>query len=199
LETVNTNAAQIGISPDGHWIMVTERGIDQIDVIPLSDDQTPGALHKVASAGHGPFGFAFSDALRLYIAESVHGSTSAYDLDLDGSLSVLASALSTGQGATCWLAISPDNKWVYVTNTSSRSISSYRVADDGGLSLTASIATTTAGPPIDVVVDTTGEHLSVVTADGTIETFLVDRAAGSLSPIQTITGLPTGSNGLTGN
>lgn len=199
LNTVDTNAAQIGISPDGHWIMVTERAIDQIDVIPLSDSHTPGQPQKVASAGHGPFGFAFSDALRLYIAESAAGTTSAYDIDPRGSLSVLAAALSTGQGATCWVAISPDNTWVYVTNTSSRSISSYRVAENGGLTLVASIATATAGRPIDVVVNTTGEYLSAVTAEGAIETFLVNRTSGSLSPIQTLSGLPTGSNGLAGN
>jgi DNA-binding beta-propeller fold protein YncE len=199
LSSSNTNAAQIGISPDGHWIIVTERGIDQIDVIPLSEDDTPGTPHTVVSAGHGPFGFSFSDALRLYIAESAGGSTSAYDINLRGSISVLAAALPTGQGATCWLAISPDNQWIYVTNTSSKSISSYRIARDGGLTLAASIAATTAAPPIDVVVDTTGESLSVLTTDGALETFRIDRTSGSLSSIQTLTGLPTGSNGLAGN
>jgi len=199
LNTADTNAAQIGISPDGHWIMVTERALDQIDVIPLSDQQIPGQPRKIVSAGRGPFGFAFSDALRLYIAESAAGTTSAYDIDPSGSLSVLASAISTGQAATCWLTISPDNRWVYVTNTSSRSISSYRVTEDGGLTLVASIATNTTGRPIDVVIDTTGEHLSTVTADGAIETFRVDPASGLLTSIQILSGLPPGSNGLTGN
>src|SRR5262249_24953794 len=68
LRATTTNAAQIGISPDGLWIVVTERGIDQIDVIPLSEAaHTPGAPHTLPSAGHGPFGFAFSDAVRLYV------------------------------------------------------------------------------------------------------------------------------------
>src|SRR3569832_737990 len=60
LRPANTNAAQIGISPDGRWIMVTERGVDQIDVLPLSDEHTPGAALSTASAGGSPFGFAFS-------------------------------------------------------------------------------------------------------------------------------------------
>ena len=199
LNTADTNAAQIGISPDGHWIMVTERALDQIDVIPLSDKQIPGQPRKIASAGHGPFGFAFSDAVRLYIAESAAGTTSAYDIDPSGTLSVLASAISTGQAATCWLTISPDNRWVYVTNTSSRSISSYRVTENGGLTLVASIASNTTGRPIDAFIDTTGEYLSTVTADGAIETFRVDLASGSLTSIQILSGLPPGSNGLTGN
>jgi 6-phosphogluconolactonase len=199
LRPAHTNAAQIGISPDGKWIAVTERGVDQIDVIPLSDDYTPGVPHSTASAGHAPFGFAFSDALHVYIAESAAGTASSYDIGSDGSLSALSSAISTGQRSTCWLVVTPDDQWIYVTNTSSRSISSYRSAEDGGLTLEASVAATTAGPPIDLVVDATGDHLSVLTADGSIETFLIDRTSGSLSSIQSISGLPSGSNGLIGN
>jgi len=199
LRTANTNAAQIGISPDGRWIMVTERGVDQIDVIALSDERTPGIPQGIASAGQSPFGFAFSDTLQLYIAESAAGTTSAYDIDPRGRLSVLTPALSTGQRATCWLAVTPDNRWVYVTNTSSRSISSYQAAEGKGLMLAVSVAATTAGPPIDIIIDMTGDHLSVLTADGSIETFQIDKTSGSLSSIQTISGLPAGSNGLVGN
>jgi 6-phosphogluconolactonase (cycloisomerase 2 family) len=39
----------------------------------------------------------------------------------------------------CWLAVTPDNKWVYVTNTSSRSITSYRAAEDTSLTLVAPV------------------------------------------------------------
>jgi len=198
LRPANTNAAQIGISPDGRWIMVTERAVDQIDVIPLSDEHTPGTALSTASAGSSPFGFAFSTNLQLYIAESAAGTTSAYDIDAGGSLSVLSSALATGQKATCWLAVTPDDQWVYVTNTASRTISRFRAADKG-LTLVAAVAATTAGPPIDIVIDMTGDHLSVLTADGSIETYRIDAASGSLSLIQTISGLPAGSNGLAGN
>lgn len=199
LRAASTNAAQIGISPDGRWLVVTERGIDQVDLIPLSADHIPGPVRAVPSAGHGPFGFAFSDTLRLYIAESAAGTTSAYDLDVEGAPSVLSAALPTQQRATCWLAISPDNQWVYVTNTASRSISSYRISQDGSLRLVASIAATTAAPPVDVIVDTAGAHLSVLTTDGSIETFLIDRSLGSLTSLQTVSSLPAGANGLTGN
>jgi 6-phosphogluconolactonase len=199
LRAANTNAAQIGISPDGRWIMVTERGVDQIDVIPLSDEHTPGPPRSMPSAGHSPFGFAFSNTLQLYIAESAAGTTSAYDIDFRGNLSVLSSALSTGQKATCWLAVTSDNKWVYVTNTASSSISLYRAAEDKGLTLATSVAATTTGRPIDIAIDSTGNYLSVLTADGSIETFRVDAVSGALSSIQTVSGLPAGSNGLVGN
>lgn len=199
LRATNTTAAQIAISPDGRWIVVTERGADEIDLVQLSEDHRPGTVKRMPSAGHGPFGFAVSNTLRLYIAESSAGTASAYDINSGGTLSVLSAALPTQQRATCWLTISPDEKWVYVTNTASRSISSYRVAQDGSLLLVASVATTTSAPPLDATVDATGSHLNVLETDGSIETFLVDKASGLLSSQQIVPGLPSGANGLTGN
>ena len=37
--------------------------------------------------------------------------------------------------------------------------------------LAAAVAATTSGPPIDLVIDTTGDHLSVLTADGSSKHF----------------------------
>jgi len=128
LRETDTNASQIAISPDGLWIVVTERAIDQIDVVPLDRNHVPGTPLAATSAGGGPFGFAFSDEARLYVSEAGAGTTSAYDIDSQGALHVLSAAVPTQQRATCWLAITPDNTLAYVSNTSSSSLSSYRIA-----------------------------------------------------------------------
>jgi hypothetical protein len=47
-------------------------------------------------------------------------------------------------------------------------------------------------------VDATGNYLSVLAADGSIETYRIDTTSGALTSIQTISGLPTGTNGLIG-
>jgi 6-phosphogluconolactonase (cycloisomerase 2 family) len=177
--------------------VVTERGINQIDVVPLNDNHLPGTPRSMTSAGNGPFGFAFTDKVRLYVSEAAAGTASAYDIDSQGMLRVLSAAVPTQQRATCWLAISPDNKLVYVSNTASGSISSFRVAEDGTLMRLISVAATTAGAPLDVIVDADGNYLSVLTTEGTIETFRIDEISGSLSSVQTISGLPSGTNGLT--
>jgi 6-phosphogluconolactonase (cycloisomerase 2 family) len=198
LRATNTNAAQIAISPDGLWIVVTERGISQIDVVPLDQNHVPGTPRSAPSAGGGPFGFAFSDAARLYVSEAGAGTTSAYEVDSQGMLRVLSAAVPTQQRATCWLAIAPDNDLMYVSNTASGSISSYRIAQDGTLTRLISVAATTAGNPLDVIVSADGDYLSVLTTDGSIETFRIDVTSGSLSSIQMVSGLPSGTNGLTG-
>ena len=111
---------------------------------------------------------------------------------------MLSAAVPTQQGATCWVAITPDNTLAYVSNTSSSSLSSYRVAQDGTLTLLISVAATTAGRPVDVIISEDGNYLSALTTDGSIETFRIDPTSGSLTSIQTVTGLPSGTNGLTG-
>ena len=112
---------------------------------------------------------------------------------------MLSAAVPTGQRATCWLALSPDQKLLYVSNTASGSISSYRVAEDGELTLLVSVAATTVGKPLDLTIDASGNYLSVLTTEGSIETFRIDGISGSLSFIQTISGLPSGTNGLAGS
>jgi 6-phosphogluconolactonase (cycloisomerase 2 family) len=198
LHSAETNPAQISISPDGLWIVVTEHGSSQIDVLPLDQNYRPGTPRSETSAGRGPFGFAFSNDLHLYVSEAGAGTTSAYDLDSRGTLHVLSAAVPTHQRATCWLAITPDNKLMYVSNTASGSLSSYRMAEDGTLMLLISVAATPAGRPLDLIVDADGNYLSVLTTEGSIETFRVDATSGSLTSIQTISGLPSGANGLTG-
>jgi len=198
LQAADTNAAQISISPDGLWIVVTEHGINQIDLLPLDQNHLPGTPRRETSAGSGPFGFAFSDHTHIYVSEAGTGSASAYDVDSQGILHVLSAAVPTQQRATCWLAITPDNKLMYVSNTASGSVSSYRVAEDGTLTRLISIAATTSGGPLDLIVDADGNYLSVLTTEGSIETFRIDATSGSLTSIQTISGLPSGANGLTG-
>jgi 6-phosphogluconolactonase (cycloisomerase 2 family) len=199
LQATDTNAAQISISPDGLWIVVTERGISQIDLLPLDQNHLPNTPRSETSAGSGPFGFAFSDDMHIYVSEAGTGSVSAYDVDSQGILHVLSAAVPTQQRATCWLAITPDNKLMYVSNTASSSLSSYRVAEDGTVTRLISIAATTVGRPLDLIVDADGNYLSVLTTEGSIETFRIDVTSGSLTSIQTISGLPPGANGLTGH
>jgi 6-phosphogluconolactonase len=198
LRATDTSGAQIAISPDGRWILVTERGINEVDAVPLLPGFVPGVPRSSPSAGGGPFGFGFGDSLRLYVSEAAAGTASAYDLEADGTLHVLSAAVPTQQRATCWLTIVPGSNLVYVTNTPSSSVSSFRIANDGTLTSPISVAATTTGNPLDVTVSADGNYLSVLTTDGSIESFRIDETTGALSSVQRISGLPAGANGLVG-
>jgi len=198
LHPTDTTANQIAISPDGLWIIVTNRDSNQIDVIPLQQNHAPGTPVTAKSAGSGPFGFEFTDATHLYVSESGAGTTSAYSLDSQGNLHTLSAAVPTQQKTTCWMAITPDRSLVYVSNTVSDSLSSYHIATDGTLVQPVSVVATTSGGSLDLIVDATGNYLSVLGTNGSIETYRVDTTSGALTSIQKISGLPTGTNGLIG-
>ncbi len=193
-----TDAAQIAISRNGKWIVVTERGTRQIDTFALDANGAATSLHSFRSAGSEPFGFAFRRAAQFYVSESGSNSASGYRLDALGHLTTLNGPVHTRQSATCWLAITPDGNLAYVTNTGSGTISSYRIATDGTLSLVHAVAASTQGGPLDVTVSHDGQYLTTLTTSGNLAVFRIDAATSNLTPVQNISGLPLGSNGIAG-
>ena len=72
---------------------------------------------------------------------------SAYSVAFNGSLtSIGASPVADDQTAPCWVAISPDGRYLFAVNTGSGEISSYQIAPDGSLTLIGStVVSNTAG------------------------------------------------------
>ena len=62
LSTKNADPAQVGFSPDGRTLVVTERGTDSIVSFAVGADGTLGmADDRSPSSGPTPYGFAFTD------------------------------------------------------------------------------------------------------------------------------------------
>jgi 6-phosphogluconolactonase len=102
------------------------------------------------------------------------------------------------QQAACWVAVTPDGRFAYTTNTGSGSISGYRVGHGGGLTLLdADGQTGHTGPgPIDMALTGSSRFLySLNSGDGTISGFRV-KADGGLAPIDGSSGLPAAATGL---
>ena len=198
LSAPSTEAAQIALSPDGRFVVVTETGTSMISVFPIDGNGVAGNRRTQPSLGRGPFGFAFRNASQLYVSEVGSRCASAYALDPDGSLRTLSAAVATGQSATCWVAITPDTRTAFVANTGAQSISTFAIAEDGTLTLQDDVATTTHGGPLDLVLTANGRFLDALTTTGTIEVYRIDEASTALTRLDTITGLPPGTNGLTG-
>lgn len=198
LSARSTGAVQVAFSPDGAFIVVTERDTGLIDTFSVDADGLVGNHHTQPSAGRGPFGFAFRNPSQVYVSEAGSASASAYELDSQGFLHTISAAVQTGQSATCWLAITPDQRRAFVANTSARSISAFDIALDGSLSLRAAVAATTNGGPLDLTISSNGQLLSVVTTSGNIQVFQIDSASAALTAVGLATGLPRGTNGLVG-
>jgi 6-phosphogluconolactonase (cycloisomerase 2 family) len=197
------DAAQVGFSPDGDRLVVTEKATNQLVTFPVLPDGTLGSSSVItASQGQTPFGFAFDKRGTLIVSEAFGGvvdasAMSSYRPNQPGWDPISAS-IGTTETAACWVAVTPNGRFAYTTNTGSASISGYAVGADGSLSLLDADGVTgsTGAGPIDVDVSRNGRFLYTLNSAGhSISGFRVE-ADGALTPVATVTNLPVGANGL---
>ena len=108
--------------------------------------------------------------------------------------------MPTTQTAACWTAVTPNGRYVYVTNTGSGSISGYRVDFEGAIALLNDDGRTgdtgSGSTPIDVVITDSGRYLyNLNSGTHTIGAFRI-QSDGSLTRLPFVGGLPAGTNGL---
>jgi 6-phosphogluconolactonase len=163
--------AQVGFSPDGDHLVVTERATNRIDVFAVNGNGTLGTVRYNMSAGATPFGFLFRDDGTLVVSEAVGGMpdasvTSSYRIQNDGTLQTISGAVPTMETAACWVAIPAQGNFAYVTNTASGTISGYGLNGMGQLMpLNASGITGDLGStarPIDFEFAPCGRYLFVL-------------------------------------
>lgn len=196
-----TDPAQIAFTPDGSVLVVTEKSTNRLVTYTIGSNGRPSDPTPHDATGITPFGFAFGKRSQLFISEAFGGApnasaVSSYAISHQGDLQVLSPSAGTTQTAACWVVVTNDGRFAYVTNTGSGSTSSYEISFDGGLTLLNALAGKT-GPgsgPIDVDLTHDGRFLSALSSAGKIDTFRV-QAQGGLTPLPGVK-VPTGSNGL---
>jgi 6-phosphogluconolactonase (cycloisomerase 2 family) len=205
LSAQGVGAAEIKFGPGGSDLIVTEKATNRIVAYPVGRDGLPAAQPIVtASNGKTPFGFDFARDRSLIVSEAVGGAANAgtvssYRLARSGLLSVVTASAPDKQSAPCWIAVTPDRRFAYTTNTASSTISGYRVDEEGALALLD--ATVSAGAnsgPIDLTIAGAGRFLYALGGKNqTIVSFLIG-PDGSLSAGSVVSGLPGAANGLVG-
>ncbi|MEY4563131.1 MAG: hypothetical protein RLZZ618_2408 [Pseudomonadota bacterium] len=201
-----TGSAQVGFSPDGDVLLVTEKATNKLTSYRVRRDGRIDAPVVTASAGVTPFGFAFDRRGHALVSEAFGGAANAsavssYRFADWGAAKpmVISASVATTQTAACWVVVTPNGRYAYVTNTASGTISSYKVQKSGQLALAQGIATTSGAGPIDAAIAADGRGLFVLNAgSNSITSFAIDRD-GSLTAASSVTGLPAGSNGLAAN
>lgn len=151
---------QVSISPDGKFVIVNgflktvtpTQPANQLLAFPINSDGTLGTVVTSASAGVGPFGGRFGNGAlaSTYVVTEAAGTTvSSYALASSGAFSVLSGPVTvTAQAAPCWLAITPDNRFAYVSNGSGV-VSLFTLDASGHLALAnANAATEAATQPV---------------------------------------------------
>ena len=139
-----SDPAQLGFTPDGSTLIVTERGTDSISAIPVLADGTLGTRKTIASSGPTPYGFAVTGTGTLVVTEAFRAqkgaaAASSYRVVGDTITPVTASA-GNGRSEICWAVVTQDGRWAFTTNFADGAVSRYSIAADGSLRLDDSVA-----------------------------------------------------------
>jgi 6-phosphogluconolactonase (cycloisomerase 2 family) len=150
----------------------------------------PGEPVVTNSNGAVPFGFGITRQGTIVVSEAAASSVSSYQLTEGGALSTVTASLPVGQGAACWVAVSPDGRFAYTGNASG-SISGFSIGRDGALTaLNADGLTALAPRPNDLAV--AGDYLYAVNpAVGEVTAYRILRD-GRLVQLPGVTGLGAG-------
>jgi 6-phosphogluconolactonase (cycloisomerase 2 family) len=146
LSAENADPAQLGFTPDGKLLVVTERGTDSIVSFTVAPDGRLGDMKVAASSGPTPYGFAFTpDGSTLVVTEAFRAekgaaAASSYRISM-GEIAPATRSLGNGRSEICWAVVTPDGRYVFTTNFADGAVSSYRIGADGSLTL----ANATAG------------------------------------------------------
>lgn len=201
-----TGSAQLGFSPDGDVLLVTEKATNKLTSYRVRRDGRIDAPVVTASVGVTPFGFAFDRRGHALVSEAFGGAANASAVSSYGFEDwapakpvVISASVADTQSAACWVVTTPNGRYAYVTNTGSGTISSYSIQKSGKLTLAQGIAATSGSGPIDAAISADGRGLFVLNAgSNSITSFAIARD-GSLAAAGSVTGLPAGSNGLAAN
>ena len=199
-----TGPAQVGFDNDGEVLVVTEKATNKLTTYRVRHDGRIGAPVVTASVGVTPFGFAFDRRGNVLVSEAFGGAANAsavssYGFEDGAQPLAISRSVADTQSAACWVVVTPNGRYAYVTNTGSGTISSYAVQKSGKVSLNQAVAGTAGAGPIDAAIAATGRALFVLNSGSqTISSFSVG-TDGSLANAGRVAGLPAGANGLAAN
>jgi 6-phosphogluconolactonase (cycloisomerase 2 family) len=125
------------------------------------------------------FAFTFDSEGSLVIVNAAFGNLSTYNINANGSLSLVSRGGPDGQRAACWVTVVDGN--FYAANAGSANLSQYTIDENGTVALVNPIAATDIPGAVDMA--TSGHFLYAQSgASGTVKAFAVNED-GSLSPI----------------
>ena len=207
LSTANSGAASLSFSPDGQFLLVTEKLTNSIDAFHIQIDGTLGPIVVNPGAGPGTFAVSFAPNGAALVSETGpsggHNAAaiSSFAVEASGTLSVISANVPTLGAATCWQAVTPDGRFVYTSNSGTSTISGFSIAANGALTALSGtvVATLPAGSiNLDIAITADGKFLYTLNSGtGTINIFAIEKD-GSLTSLGDMGGLSAsaGFNGI---
>jgi 6-phosphogluconolactonase len=152
------------------FYQIGENGVQQASMAPIKTEP-----------GTGPRHFTFSkDGQYLYVAEELSSSVSLYELDLEQEQTRFMQRLSTlpsdydGQNSVADIHLSPDGKFLYVSNRGHESLAIYQVNPNDGRLAFIGHQSVLGKTPRNFLIDPKGTFL-LVANENTDEIIFFDR------------------------
>ena len=195
--------AQVGFSPDGRVLVVTERGTNAIMAFPVDESGQLGEPAMTPSSGPTPYGFAFSRTGVLVVTEAFGarvGKAAASSYMMNGHVpSPVSRSVGNGRSEICWAAVTGDGRYAFTTNFADGAVSRYDIDDGGALRLgdaTAAVSVDGRKGLRDLGLSWESRFLYALDADsGQMYGWSV-AADGALTTIGSWGGLPLTAGGL---
>jgi 6-phosphogluconolactonase len=199
LTATNTGPSSLAFSPDGHFLLVTEKITNNIDVFSVESDGSLSQPQVTPDPVPGVFDVVFSpDGAALIVQtggsrNSSASSVSSYLVQAGGTLSPVTGSVPTLGTFACWVALTPNGQFAYVANSLSSTISGFAIDNSGDV--TALPGTVVASLPtgsfnLDIAVSQDARYVYTLNSGtGTIGIFAVQpngslRLTGSASGLQ---------------
>jgi DNA-binding beta-propeller fold protein YncE len=192
----NSSPEQIGFSPNGAVLVVTEKAAGVIDSYTVGATAVPGSPLVTPSNSAGPYGFAFTPQGYLILSEAGTGTLSSYSISGSGVLTTLSGSLPDFGLAPCWVAVSPNGQFAYADNAHGGTISGYVIGQTGTMSLFSSVAAHTAIPNLDLAFGGSYQSEFLYVLNGNSITSFAAHSDGSISQVSSTGGLPASATGL---
>jgi 6-phosphogluconolactonase len=210
LSAGSSGASSLAFSPNGNFLVVTERTTNKLDVFSVQGDGTLSHAVVSPSVGPGVFAVAFAPNGAALASEtgpagvSNSSAISSYSLQANSTLAPITASQPTLGAANCWNAITPNGRFVYVSNSASATISAFAVGNNGTLTPvgpTVVASNPTGATNLDIAVSRDGNFLYTLNSgNGTIGVFRIQND-GTLVPVGAVNGLEAagGLNGIAAN
>jgi 6-phosphogluconolactonase (cycloisomerase 2 family) len=203
-------SGSVAFSPDGQFLIVTEKATNNLDVFKVQSDGSLSRATITKSVGPGAFSAAFTLSHVAVVSETGPGgpnssAISSYAVQSDGTLTPISSSVPTLGSANCWNVVTPDGRFVYVSNAGSASISGFAIGGDGSLTpLPGTVLglNPTGSANIDITVSSDGKFLYTLNAGtGAVGIFAIQPTNGTLTDLGTAGSLAaaSGLNGIAAN
>jgi 6-phosphogluconolactonase len=189
------NAHSIVISPDNHFALAADLGIDQVlcyqlDAATSKLSPNPQQPFVKAPAGAGPRHIRFHPNGKLvYVINEIKNSVTVFDYETAAGKLAEKQTISTlpdgfnGKSYCADLKITPDGKFLYGTNRGHDSIAAYRIGDDGKLTMIGVEPSLGKGPQ-NLLITPDGKLLLCANMPGnSVVVFQIDGKTGGLRAV----------------